>query len=314
MSGEGGVISQDLAASVELLRVREKGFEEALGRFMNAARKSIDLWIERYFRARYPSPLADRLLYAVMGGKRLRGSLLILYAHIEGDVESPLDLAAAVEMAHSASLVHDDIADCSKMRRGREAFWVRFGLHEAVTIPHMLIAEALSIIGRKGKDLLIKSIEGWRLAARGQYCDILAKRGESKLNYRELIRLKSGAVFATACYIGSSIAGGDANAAHNFGMHLGTAYQALDDAVSIVRGDLDSGSAILALNVWGKGAVEELLNLAKREIEHGLLPLSSCTREVLAIFALKTLERISIEGGKDLAERMRETISRALHP
>jgi len=305
------VAVEDLVKLAILLGSGELSLErkrEILASFVAAARKSIDSWIERYVESRFPQPLAGRVLYAVMGGKRLRGSLLILYAYMEGADEAPLDLAAAVEMAHSASLVHDDIADSSETRRGRPSFWAKFGLHEAVTVPHILIPEALSIIGRRGENMLLKSIEGWRLAAKGQYYDLLVKSSEIDVDYEELVRLKSGAVFATACYIGSSVAKGDAETAYEFGMRLGIAYQALDDATAIVQDSVDSGSALLALNLWGERAVDELVETARKELREGLVLLEPSLRDVLAVFALKTVEDISREGGNAFYDMVRRSL------
>lgn len=309
------VAEENLAKLAMLLGSSELSLEckrEILVSFVAAARRSIDSWIERYIESRFPQPLADRVLYAVMGGKRLRGSLLILYAYMEGVDETPLDLAAAVEMAHSASLVHDDIVDSSKTRRGRPSFWTKFGLHEAVTVPHILIPEALSIIGRRGESILLKSIEGWKLAAKGQYYDLLVKSSEIDVDYEELVRLKSGAVFATACYIGSSVAKGDAETAYEFGMRLGIAYQALDDATAIVQDSVDSGSALLALSLWGEKAVDELIETARRELREGLVLLKSSLRDVLAVFALKTVEDISREGGNVFFNMVRESLIRMI--
>ncbi|RLE85914.1 MAG: hypothetical protein DRJ41_00240 [Thermoprotei archaeon] len=238
--------------------------------------------------------------YALQGGKRLRGILLVMSGlALNGELEKLLDPAVALELGHSASLIHDDIVDSSDYRRGKIAFWRKYGLGLAVITPHLMIALALDILSKYGLRVVRKGIRSWRKAALGQLMDALIARGEeTDVSYEGLVALKTGSVFEAACYIGSYLASNDvrlANSLGRYGLYLGIAYQVLDDFAGFSSGNEDSGSMVLFRKIAGerdvvKNMLRRYLNLAISALDplNNPRPFTDLARIILSRFMEKT--------------------------
>jgi len=266
--------------------------------YARRVKANIDSWLLNYIEREYPPPLNERLKYAVSGGKRLRGILLVLIHDLNGGDGEVYDLAAAVEMAHSASLIHDDLADNAKERRNSDSFWARYGVDEAVTVPHILISDALKIVGARGANLLAKVIDAWKKASLGQFYDISSYKGVHLVRYDVLARLKSGEVFGASCFLGAETAEkGLGEKAYSFGLHLGTAYQAIDDAVSLLRREIDSGSTALLIARYREDAINHVFNLARKELDEALRLADEVGGLRLREFVGRVLELMAREAG-----------------
>jgi geranylgeranyl pyrophosphate synthase len=206
----------------------------------------------RQCRRRVRRELADgemgRLAFeCVTGGKGLRGLLVYLAGVAAGGSAGSLNAgAAAVEILHAASLIHDDIMDRAARRRGRPALHVRVGTERALIVGDYLLVAAFGVLARSatGADRARAMDAAERLARYARQCCAgqaeeagWSARECSEVDYLAIAEAKTGAQFAAAGTIGVTLAGGDAAqlaAAHEYGIAVGTAFQIADDVLDVV--------------------------------------------------------------------------------
>ncbi|WP_330633572.1 polyprenyl synthetase family protein [Halocatena halophila] len=155
-------------------------------------RPAVDGYIERSVQShRYH----DRLWYQVeTGGKRLRPGLVLLISDLCGLGQSPkLDSAAAIELLHTFSLIHDDLVDGDRVRREEPAFWVEYGTDDAVNIGDLLLVYALSLVPEGGKSVALEAVHGMAV---GQQLDfeLSDRRDVTEAEYMEMVKYKTGAL------------------------------------------------------------------------------------------------------------------------
>ncbi len=181
-------------------------------------------------------------------GKRLRPLLCLLCCQAAGgEPTQALPAASALELVHSFSLVHDDIEDGSRMRRGRPAVWDVWGQAQAINVGDALFALAhLSVLGLASGGVSIdrtlsaaQALDRACLAlCEGQFLDMsFERRTDVDLpQYLRMIRLKTAALLAASAQIGAIVAVEDRAVIaqmHSFGEHLGLAFQIQDDLLGI---------------------------------------------------------------------------------
>ncbi len=200
-------------------------------------RREVDLHIER----RLIDQPNRRLVRSVLeGGKRLRPVFLMLVFEVLGgeNREMALDVAYALELAHNASLVHDDVIDLDLVRRGRPALWRRIGIGRAVIEGHRIINAAFSTALEKGVEIAKIFIEAWDRASMGVLEEIISTRSPSEMFYLRLIENKTGSLFAAAAESAAVCANSPPElraALKKYGLLVGTVYQLADDTVDLVR-------------------------------------------------------------------------------
>jgi geranylgeranyl diphosphate synthase type I len=193
------------------------------------------------------------------GGKRVRSLLALLTcAAAGGEWAQALPGAVAVELIHSFSLLHDDIEDRSEYRRGRRAVWVEWGVPQAINTGDALFAlsyMATYPLLESGLDpatylAVRRSLDQACLElTRGQHLDIAFEGRESVSleEYRRMIEGKTAALLATATETGALIGGAGAEsqkAYREFGLHLGLAFQVLDDLLGVWGDPEETGKTI----------------------------------------------------------------------
>jgi geranylgeranyl pyrophosphate synthase len=164
------------------------------------------------------------------GGKRLRPMLVLLCAGEEAD-ESAVRAAAAIELIHMATLVHDDVLDAAPLRRGRPTVAATAGRARATATGDLLFSRAFALLAATGDRRAIELLSGASVAlARGE----LAQRQDAydgsigERRYLERCRLKTAALFECACLLGR-----DEPALGEFGAAIGLAFQLLDDVLDV---------------------------------------------------------------------------------
>ncbi len=171
------------------------------------------------------------------GGKRLR-PLLVFLAAPPG--EAPLAAGAAVELVHMATLVHDDLIDQARYRRGRAAAWASHGPEAARAAGDYLFARAFAELAATGDDGAVRCLAGATLAlARGEALQRAQTNDPetSVESYLERCALKTGKLFEAACLLGS---GGDDDLGQ-FGLALGIAFQIADDILDCSGESIETG-------------------------------------------------------------------------
>jgi geranylgeranyl pyrophosphate synthase len=173
------------------------------------------------------------------GGKRLRPRLVQLTAHV-GPRHDPLRaaaLAAAVELLHNATLIHDDYVDESTHRRGRPTVAAAEGPERAIAVGDFYFAKATRLIAEIGNNDVTSTIADALEAICAAQIDDVALRGAypgDHESYLKVVRGKTAALFAASCASGAQLSEAttdEVEALRRYGDLLGVAFQMADDMV-----------------------------------------------------------------------------------
>ena len=200
--------------------------------------------------------LEDASLHIVSsGGKRVRPRMVLLgYLAAGGtDVDSVIPLAAAVEMVHTATLVHDDINDHSETRRGKITVHARWGRTFALLTGDYLFTKVYELMAPYGvepnviiADACTKLVEGETLQAAA------AKSGSmDRETYKQIISLKTASLFEASAKLGAMLAGTNqdtVDALADYAYNLGLTFQIVDDILDLI-GDADAMGKPTGLDV-----------------------------------------------------------------
>lgn len=217
-------------------------------------------------------PVAEHILKA--GGKRLRPVLCVMTAQALGPVnESVYPLASALELIHSATLLHDDVLDNAERRRGRTAAHLQFGVTETILAGDALLAMANKIISTYNSvELMALVSEAIYQTATGEILEIQRMRQPvlTREQYLEIIVGKTAFLIQTCCQCGAIWSGASSELleqARVFGLNLGIAFQLVDDALDYTAmesrtgkplgGDLREGKLTLPLIFFLQSLEEE---------------------------------------------------------
>jgi geranylgeranyl diphosphate synthase type I len=193
------------------------------------------------------------------GGKRLRPLLCLLVCEaIGGDYRPALPAAAAVELVHNFSLIHDDIEDESPKRRGRATVWRVWGVPQAINAGDGLLALAqmalhrLSTLGRDPK-VVAQAMQVLNQACldlcEGQYLDIAfqERTDVTPEMYLAMARKKTASLLECAAHLGAILATrkkGIIEAYRGFARNLGLAFQITDDLLGIWGEEVRTGKGV----------------------------------------------------------------------
>jgi geranylgeranyl pyrophosphate synthase len=173
------------------------------------------------------------------GGKRLRPLLVFLAAGpAPRDEEGVLRAAVAVELIHSATLVHDDVLDGAELRRGRATVFADGGRGAATATGDLLFSRAFAELAATGSEhaVAVLSVASSALA-RGELMQRADAFSEDVTpeRYLERCRLKTASLFEASCRLGALFGGRRelADALGSFGERLGVAFQMLDDVLDV---------------------------------------------------------------------------------
>ncbi len=254
----GGLATARAAETVPAPAVPARGGEDALTALIELVGDDLQA-CNRAIVARMDSPVAliPQLAAHIVaaGGKRLRPLLTLASARLcgypgAGGGARHIDLATCVEFIHTATLLHDDVVDESKLRRGLASANAIFGNKASVLVGDFLFARAFQLMVEDGSLLVLGILS--RAAATIAEGEVLQLQTQNDLSttedqYLEVVQGKTAALFAAACEVGAVIAGRPAReqeALASFGMNLGIAFQLVDDAL-----DYAANQAILGKTV-----------------------------------------------------------------
>ncbi len=220
------------------------------------------------------------------GGKRLRPALVLLSAGAMGYVgEHHYELAAVVEFIHTATLLHDDVVDESNLRRGRETANALFGNAASVLVGDFLYSRAFQMMVGVGQMRVMEVLsDATNIIAEGEVLQLMNCNDAdiTEADYLRVIRYKTAKLFEAAVRLGGILGRADAateQALADYGMHLGTAFQLIDDVLDYsgdnetigknVGDDLAEGKPTLPLLYLLKHGTAEQAKLVRYAIENG---------------------------------------------
>ena len=192
------------------------------------------------------------------GGKRLRPLLCLLTCEaVGGQIEHALPAAAAIELVHNFSLIHDDIEDHSATRRHRTTVWKLWGLEHGINCGDGMFAAAILRLSRlhdrgvpteRALQAQRVLVETCLRLTEGQYMDMTfeTQMDVDMDSYLWMIGRKTAALIACSTRLGALLGGasGDAIAAYaRFGENLGLAFQVIDDILGIWGREADTGKS-----------------------------------------------------------------------
>jgi heptaprenyl diphosphate synthase len=205
----------------------------------DGVRRLIELELERQLHSD-PHPVGDPMRRLVgAGGKRFRPLLVLLTSRL-GPGHDPLraaTLAAAIELIHAATLVHDDYVDESPKRRGRPTVAAAEGPARAVAVGDYYFAKATRLIAELGDPNVTATIAGAMEAICRAQIDDLEFRGAypgDEAAYLKVVRGKTAALIAASCVAGAQLAGAPdevVDRVRRYGEAVGVAFQMTDDVV-----------------------------------------------------------------------------------
>lgn len=183
------------------------------------------------------------------GGKRIRPLLTLASAALLGSniTKQTCNLAAAVELIHTATLLHDDVIDMATTRRGQVTANVQWGNTASVLVGDFMFSKAFQLMVDGGRlDILGILSKSAAIIAEGEVLQLSTLR-DVKMSietYFEIISAKTASLFASACQIGGLSVGcneEDAQRLYQFGHKFGTAFQVIDDVLDYDQTAIGSG-------------------------------------------------------------------------
>ncbi|MCU7906908.1 MAG: polyprenyl synthetase family protein [Candidatus Thiodiazotropha sp. (ex Epidulcina cf. delphinae)] len=185
------------------------------------------------------------------GGKRLRPMIVLIVARACGYAgERHVDLAAIIEFIHTATLLHDDVVDGSDLRRNRETANAVWGNEASVLVGDFLYSRSFEMMVEVGQMRVMDILShATNRIAEGEVLQLLNVHNPetSETEYMEVIKRKTATLFEAGARLGGVIADVPADqqqALADYGLHLGIAFQLVDDALDYYSGNSDIGKNI----------------------------------------------------------------------
>lgn len=226
-------------------------YQEAVERYLSTCLK----------QAPIPEPLLKAMEYSLLaGGKRIRPILCLTWAELLGSARKEiLNFAAAIELIHTYSLIHDDLPamDDDHLRRGKPANHIKFGEAYAILAGDGLLTEAFSLMLKTNlppqriirATLCVAEAAGPKGMVGGQVLDILftGKNDPDLGSLKKMHSMKTGALLEASCKAGAMLAGAgqeDLTRAKEFGTCIGLAFQVVDDILDVTGDEKQLGKPI----------------------------------------------------------------------
>lgn len=220
------------------------------------------------------------------GGKRLRPILVLLSANACGYTGSQhIDIAAIIEFIHTATLIHDDVVDASEMRRGKDTANTIWGNEASVLVGDFLYSRAFEMMVDVGQMRIMEILaHATNIIAEGEVMQLLNCNDANTTidRYLHVIHCKTAKLFESAAQLGAVLAqrpASEESALARYGMHVGTAFQLIDDMLDYsasseeigknIGDDLAEGKPTLPLLYAMKQGTDEQRQVIRHSIESG---------------------------------------------
>lgn len=174
------------------------------------------------------------------GGKRIRPELLMVTYLAGGgeDISETVDVAAAFELIHTASLIHDDITDDPTLRRRRPAPHRRYGLSRALVAGDFIFAKSFELLASASEEVSRAIAEAALVTAEGEHMELVLSfdSNVTREQHEEIMRKKTAGLFKAAAKVGAIMSGmdpGPMEAVVDFAENMGLAFQVTDDVLDL---------------------------------------------------------------------------------
>lgn len=193
---------------------------------------------------------ATGLFATLSGGKRLRARLIAMVA---GEGERATTLAAVVELIHAASLLHDDVIDEARLRRGVASVNATEGSKQAVMLGDILYSKAFSELTGFDTAIAKTVADAVTSLSVGEMMDVRMAEAfnNDEVQYLQMLYLKTGVLIEAVAASAALLAGKDAIAYGLYGKNLGIAFQIIDDILDVVSDEATLGKP--AMNDFAEG-------------------------------------------------------------
>lgn len=217
------------------------------------------------------------------GGKRMRPAVVLLAAGAMGYAGTRHhELAAVVEFIHTATLLHDDVVDESALRRGRDTANSVFGNAASVLVGDFLYSRAFQMMVQVGEMRVMQVLsDATNIIAEGEVLQLMNCHDPDvdETRYLQVIRYKTAKLFEAATRLGAILAGATPEAEQglaDYGMHLGTAFQLLDDVLDYSGQEADTGKHLGDDLAEGKPTLPLIFVM-----QHGSTQQAACVRRAI---------------------------------
>lgn len=260
------------------------------------------------------------------GGKRLRPILTVLCAKMSGHMsESVHRMGSCIEFIHTASLLHDDVIDNAKVRRGRASANAKWGNHVSVLVGDFFYCRASQLLTEQGNLRILKIVTDCITAlTEGEVLEIVtnSENRTTREDYLSIIKNKTALLFAAACQVGGALAGVSEElefALRDYGYNLGMAFQLADDVLDYTSSEDVFGKASGIDLQEGKLTLPLIVALESATAEEAQLIRSSLVSERVEKDAFQAILQVihryrGFEKTYDLARDYIETAKRSLTP
>jgi len=246
--------------------------------------------VDKVIQARLSSDvvLVNQLSHYIVnsGGKRLRPILSLMSSRAYGyEGIHHHNLAAIIEFIHTATLLHDDVVDESELRRGKETANALFGNAASVLVGDFLYSRAFEMMVDVGSMKVMQILaETTNVIAEGEVMQLMNchDADTTEQRYLDVIHAKTAKLFEAATRLGAVLCDrpeAEENAMASYGMHLGTAFQLIDDVLDYsssseemgknVGDDLAEGKPTLPLIYAMRNGTQEQSDIVRKAIEQG---------------------------------------------
>lgn len=233
-------------------------------------------------------PLVKQVIEYVLscGGKRIRPMVLLLSAKaFSCRNQKHIDLAAVIELIHTATLLHDDVVDSSTLRRGHKTAHTIWGSDASVLIGDFLYSRAFQIVvNLKHEEILSIFANATHHIVEGELLQLINCKNPDTAEdyYFDIIKRKTAKLFEIAALLGTILSSDNEQHIHamrDYGLHLGLAYQLIDDALDYscskeqtgknIGQDISEGKATLPLIYAMRNSKAKDLSLLRDAIQTG---------------------------------------------
>lgn len=186
-------------------------------------------------------------------GKRIRPAVLLLISkHYGVKGGSPIPLAVAIELLHTASLIHDDLVDNANLRRGKPSFHKFWGPDLTVLLGDYLYVKAIHLVLKNVNPYIIRALSKSASKMVEGEIEEIKRRGDLNLkitDYFSILEKKTASLFSASAEIGGLLGNApeaELKALKNFGISIGISFQLIDDLLDIISTEDELGKPTLS--------------------------------------------------------------------